>query len=373
MTIELVGQATGPERFVPELGCKVKTFTQVQKKQLKWHVPLEFRGDYRPNQLANYDPNKEYRCDPWGYVLCYGWTKAGERCNKRAVNRYPRCVMHGGALNSFDQVKKDEKPTPTTRYKQFLDGIITVEDLDDEELATCGFRASDGRIYKPKNVPREITQAFTKAIYERAQEALRALTVDAANTVGEIMKNKTNEPDIRLKAALSLLERNLGKTPTNLVVTQDKPFEMVFDAISTKRPETIDGEVVGERSIVDAAIERSTLPNDFDSESVGERRTEDLLDSQARRHSAEVKSALHSRNEAVLAQFVEIKPYEYSVEDNRQAIQQATKKRYATRDIPLIREETRLPDGGRIIRHILPKQPTKKQIQNRKRYTLDDF
>lgn len=383
MSVELMGQATGPQRFVPELGCKVNTFTQSPPKVIKWHVPLDCRGDFRPNQLANFDSSKGYRVDSLGYLLCYGHTKAGERCNKRAKHRFPRCSMHGGELHPLDRVRKDEKPTATTRYKQFLDGDLTVDDLDDEELACCGFRASDGRIYKPKNVPRELSNAFQKAIYERAQEELRALTVDAAKTVGEIMKNKTNEPDIRLKAALSLIERNLGKTPTNVVVSQDKPFEVVFDDISTKRPTTIiDGEIVGERLAIDSPSEIPSGPITFDNET-------DSQPSGTEVSPEEIsgRGKLHTRNEAILAQFVERKPFEYDLGDNRKIIESATKKRYASRalgvdltgpNVPLIRMETALPDGGRIIRHVDPdtlktKAPNKTQNQRRKNYTLNDF
>ena len=196
------------------------------------------RGDYRPQDLANFDPQKNYRTDVLGKVLCYAFNQSGERCSKRAVNRYPRCDIHGGRLHPLDKLVRDEEKAANeaegqalSRYRQFLAGQLSVDDLEDEELATCGFRAANGSIFKPKNVPREMAQAFTRAIYERAQAELRSLTVEAAQTMGEIMKNKNVEPDIRLKAALSIVERNLGKTPQVYAITDAKAYEEVFDGI----------------------------------------------------------------------------------------------------------------------------------------------
>jgi hypothetical protein len=405
--VKFTGDANGPEKFIPEFGCAVPTFTEKpggDRPALTYHVPMKFRGDYRADQLANFTVESDYRTDNFGYVLCERFTKAGERCLKRARNRSPRCDTHGGRVHPLDKVVRQRSENENgpesslSRYRQFLAGQIGVDDLDDEELATCGFRASNGRIYKPRNVPRELAQGFTKAIYERAQEELRALTVDAAKTVGEIMKNRTNEPDIRLKAAISLLERNLGKTPTNVVVTQEKPFEVIFDDITTERPnrqEPIDAEVVPERQDFDGAneIPSGTTTNgsgpidglDFDSsaevvpeQEVGSVGTEIELVSNAR---------MFERNEAILAQVIERKPFEYDLSDHREDVSKATKKRYASRalgvdltgpNIPLVRIETRTEDGRRIIRHVDPdtlkiKGPNASDSQRRKTYTLNDF
>lgn len=417
--VSLKGTADGREIFVPELGCKTPTFTTKSDgryKPLAYHVPPTMRGAYRPNELANFDPEKDYRTDNLGYVLCNGVTANDIDCLRKAQNRSLYCELHGGSLHSDDKfIREDQSKSGETqalsRYKQFLAGQITVEDLDDEELATCGFRATNGRIYKPKNVPRDLAQGFTKAIYERAQTQLRALTVDAVDTIGEIMKNNANEPDIRLKAALSVIERNLGKPTQTIAVTADKPFEEVFSDVfqgtreQSRQRRAIESERVyaeevpldserpnpvatdspsygGDSNLHESPIGQSVsadtepnsvLPGEFSSDSYGG------LDSR--------DPGMFSRNEAVLAQTIELKPFEYDLSDKRDQIIKATKKRYAARalgfdpdapNVPFIREEKQLADGTWHVKHIDPQHvsvpmQSKGQTEKRKAYTLSDF
>lgn len=420
LPVKLVGQATGPMEFIKELGMVVPTFEEMPKrghKVLKHHVPLEFRGDFRPYELANYDPSNEYRTDVTGRVLCYATTKSGDKCSNRAVNRYPRCAMHGGQLHPFDRIEKatSEEEEPLTRYKQFQAGIITVDDLDDEELGQCGFRAKNGVIYRPRNVPRELTEAFTRAIYERASKELRALTVDAVHTVGEIMKNKTNEPDIRLKAALSLIERNLGKTPTQVNITAElKPFEKVFDSIQHVRSEREprDG-LAAESNIIDAELDggeqrESNSPNAKADNTIGSPIESDSMQSDydvpGSSYSTNVgyseqsisqpqgtespRDALKTKNPAILAQSIEVKPFEYDLSNNRQAIDKASRKRFAAKalghidpekmNLPMVRQITKTDRGTLMIKFtmpVMPKIPKKLAKANaaRKVFTLNDF
>lgn len=429
--VKFVGQPTGIARFVPELGCEVSTFTEEsggKRDSLKWHVPLQMRGDYRPQDLANYDSDKNYRTDMLGKVLCYAFNQSGERCAKRAVNRYPRCDIHGGRLHPLDKLVRDDEKAESnaqgeslSRYRQFMAGQLTVDDLEDEELATCGFRASNGSIFKPKSVPREMAQAFTRAIYERAQVELRSLTVEAAQTMGEIMKNKTVEPDIRLKAALSIIERNLGKTPQVLAITDAKAYEEVFDGILPVTREqsraarelgsgTIDAEIVDIEQPVfpeaDAAThvedEKRCGTTEFGSDFASPQVEHSGLDTEPgketgmgdsggtgtseaiRRNEAEklTDSRLYERNEAILAQTLEIKHREYDITDNREDIKKATKTRYAKRaapeDVPIIITQTPIEDGLMHVEMDIPQskkttQPSKSKVAQRKSYTLGDF
>jgi hypothetical protein len=415
------GKPTGPLVFVKELGIEVPTFdieAGGSRPALKHHVPLEYRGDFRPKDLANYDSNKTYRVDPWGKVLCYGKTVAGGDCSKRAQNRSPLCDVHGGRIHPLDRVVKDKETSADSdqseslsRYRQFQAGQITVDDLDDEELAACGFRSSNGSIFRPRNVPRELAQAFTRAIYERAEAEIRSLAIDAAHTIGEIMKNKTNEPDIRLKAAITLIERNLGKTPQAISVAIEKPWEEVFDSITHVRSErpsgtkqlesAIDAEVVGgDESRSDPPNAEAQSRNRNTTESVKQESVHGTADrqdtsdvghaeqsiDQPKRDEQSRDARLFSRNPAILAQSLEIKPFEYDLGDNRKQIENATRKRYATKllgaidgdSTPLVRHIKKLKDGTLLIRHtepVEPKVPKAKRARDerRKRFTLSDF
>lgn len=427
--VKYVGLPTGPNKFVPEFGCEVSTFVEKpggKVPALSYHVPLELRGDYRPQDLANYDPQKSYRTDPFGKVLCYAKTKAGSTCSKRAVNRYPRCDVHGGRLHPLDKIIQDppeasnyEEPQELSRYRQFLAGQITIDDLDDEELACCGFRTARGSIFKPRNVPRELAQAFQRAIYDRAQQELRSLTVEAAQTMGEIMKNKNVEPDIRLKAALSIIERNLGKTPQVIAVAEAKAYEEVFDGIlSISRDEsrairglesssaaiesannTIDAEVVESESLGTERVEdeNPVQGKDFGiqptngSSHVGQGHSSDVSGNtnsngpiDQRDNEKGLNSRLFERNQAILAKSIEIKPFEYDLSDHSEDIKKETRKRYARRslenkpDISFKLIQTPLNNGRTHVKIDSsklpkPKKPSKSAVAQRKSYTLNDF
>lgn len=421
--VKYVGTPTGPMQFIAELGCETSTFVEKpggKKPALQYHVPMSMRGDYRPEELANYDPQKTYRTDAFGKVLCYGLTKAGEKCSRRAVNRFPRCDIHGGRLHPLDKIVSNSQegtnPQETqalSRYKQFLAGQLTVDDLEDEELATCGFRAANGSIFKPRNVPREVAQAFQRAIYERAQTELRSLTVEAAQTMGEIMKNKNVEPDIRLKAALSIIERNLGKTPQVIAVSDAKAYEEVFDGIlSVSRAEsraarglessslaiesannTIDAEVVESESLGTTEQQDANPLSDkgfdvqppFGSESSQmSTDTTGIATSNASVDDIRSDARLFERNPAILAQSIEVKPFEYDLSDKSDDIKKETRKRYARRafentpDVPFALIKTPLTNGHT---HVQidpasipkPKKQSKTQVAQRKSYTLSDF
>jgi hypothetical protein len=254
--LRYVGKPDGPVKYVAELGLEVPTFRNPVGGKwpgLSWHVPPQMRGFFRPEDLANFNADKDYRIDKFGYVLCYAKTKTtGNLCNKRAVNRWPRCSLHGARLHPNDMIilhDGTEAEQPVTRYQQFLVGDITTDDLDDEELTSFGFRKSNGGIFKPKRVPREMVNAFTKAIYDRALVELRVHTVRAAETLAGIMTDKSNDAAIRLKAAEAILDRNLGKATQVVAITGSQPWEEIFDGISTATREESRAArgIIGER------------------------------------------------------------------------------------------------------------------------------
>ena len=247
--IEFVGEPTGPSKYVPELGIETPTFVEPGivpggTPTLKHHVPVTFRGSFRPKDLANFDSNTEYRTDKYDMLLCYAKTKAGERCKRKAVNRFPRCNVHGGRLHPLDRVavdpethnpdgtRKPDESKPLSRYQLFLAKKLTVDDLDDEELMNFGFRDANGRIFKPKNIPRDVVHTFTRGIYDRALHELKVNAVEATKTLASIMTDASVDAGIRLRAAEAILDRTLGKAPQVVAITGTAAWEEVFEGIA---------------------------------------------------------------------------------------------------------------------------------------------
>ncbi len=263
--VRYVGVPDGPKRFVPEFGLEVDTFTQEPgdgKASLRWHVPLNMRGPFRPEQLANYDPETKYRTNLSGWVVCKKKVvdDKGERyCRRKAMHRTPRCEMHGGRLHPLDKLLvetgEEETEKPMSRYQLFLAKQLTVEDLDDDEILGFGFKTDKGTIFKPKNIPRDMVLAFTRATFDRALDKLKYSALDAAKTLSSLMLDETVEPNVRRQCAESILDRTLGKAPMQVTLRTNAPWETVFEAIAAQPViEAIDAEVIPEPPTADEGV-----------------------------------------------------------------------------------------------------------------------
>jgi hypothetical protein len=120
------------------------------------------------------------------------------------------------------------------RYAQFLNGKITVDDLDDEELAQGRLKASDGtfRGRPPRVIPAEMVQAMRREWMSRAEARLR----DALMEVGlqgmiNIAKDERVDPAVRLRAQQTIIERTMGKVPDKVVLAAEDPIEALFRGI----------------------------------------------------------------------------------------------------------------------------------------------
>lgn len=266
--VRFVGIPDGPKRFVPELGIEVATFTQEpggKSPALGWHVPLNMRGPFKPNMLANFDSEYDYRVDQFGWALCCRKIKKDGvevACKRKAMNRYPRCAAHGGRLHPLDKLLTETGEPETeenmSRYQQFLAKQITVDDLDDEELMAFAFRKANGQLFRPKNIPRDMVTSFTRAIFDRSLDKLKTSALEAANTLATLMTDPSVEPSVRRQCAESILDRTVGKAPLLVSIQSAAPWETIFDAISV-----IPSHEVIEGDIADKALERPALPPDL--------------------------------------------------------------------------------------------------------------
>jgi len=335
--VELVGKATGPNIFVKEFGREVPTFLEKpggKLPALTHHVPLDARGNYKPKELANYDENVQYRVDDYGYVLCGARTKQDRICPKRAVNRVGLCEAHGGRLHPLDKVKKKEAYDESTgietlsRYQQFLAGQITVDDLDDEELANAAFRANNGRLYRPKNIPADVVKKFHAAIYKRAEDGLRSGVAKAAGTLVEIVENRAVEPADRIKAAQILLDRGLGKAPQQINIGLDTtPFNQIMDKLATVTRE----ESRAARGLTDGYIDAEIVEPQQQPSIEAPQQEQSPFEQTVEKGA--MRDRLKERNPAILAQAIEIKTFEYDVRDHREEIRKARNRRYAANAI----------------------------------------
>lgn len=120
------------------------------------------------------------------------------------------------------------------RYAEFLAGKITVEDLDDDELAQGRLKASDGsfRGRPPRVIPADMVQAMRREWLARAEAKLRdALMEKGIGTLVALAENEDIDPAVRLRAADKIIERTMGKVPDRVHIAAEDPVESLFRSI----------------------------------------------------------------------------------------------------------------------------------------------
>jgi len=159
-----------------------------------------------------------------------------------------------------------------TRQDMFNNGLLTVEDMDDEELRAGRMRGPDGKIPRVNKtmemVPRDIYEAMVLEHQTRTQDKFRQQLDMALNTIVGIMTDPTAEPKDRLDAAKYIKEQVMGKTPDRVQVQVAKaPWEEMmgdFANISRERQARleagyIDADVVEDSTNQEQAMEGARL------------------------------------------------------------------------------------------------------------------
>jgi len=276
---EFIGSPDGPKVFVPELGMEVGTFTKrmfelerspsmAQAPPIMHHVPKRFRGPYHPEQLENYDPDKEYPLTWDGWVRCSGKliykeygdnSRAGQECKRKATHRSGYCQSHGGKLHPLDMpapVTRD--PSTMNRSELLKYGYITVDDLDDEELIKGQCRNRNGWFSSNKNaqIPKVVYDKMVSRLFDRAQEKMRENLLAAIDTLTEISKGDAFEASDRINASKFIYERVMGKATEKIDLTVGaKPFEQILSGIAPLTREESRAQRAIEPTVIDAEIE----------------------------------------------------------------------------------------------------------------------
>ena len=131
-------------------------------------------------------------------------------------------------------------PLPKTRYQMLIDGDITIEDLDDEELrrGVCRNRSGNFSGRPPKTLPAKLVKAMQVEFRRRVEREFQEIAVDARNALHQILMDKRAQPQARVNAAALILERSVGKVPDK--VEQDitvKSFEDEIEGLLVDIPE----------------------------------------------------------------------------------------------------------------------------------------
>ena len=208
-------------------------------QSVDYHVPFALRGIYKPDDLPEgYREAYQFKTDVEGYVICAGKTKENFPCASRATNRARFCRVHGGALHPADKKISgqtlghiDEKRVAKMdRVQQFMQGLILVEQLSDNEIQGGFIYNNEGIAVVAAKLGAKFQAMLTKELHNRLSRFLQSKASSMLNVMVDIAENDLFEAADRIKAATWIAERTLGKTP-DVVLHGDanKPYESVFD------------------------------------------------------------------------------------------------------------------------------------------------
>lgn len=100
------------------------------------------------------------------------------------------------------------------RWKKLLSGTLTVQDLDDEELAKMRVRGRDGGFSgSRKAIPSHLAQQMQQEAIKRANDQFRLAAPAAVKRLLEIASDEDTKDTDAIRALQIVLERALGKTP----------------------------------------------------------------------------------------------------------------------------------------------------------------
>jgi hypothetical protein len=141
---------------------------------------------------------------------------------------------------------------------------IGVEDLDLDELAKGQLKDKNGRFTgrPPKFLPRQIVDAMRNEHYKRVNAVLEESLTDMVKTMRDIAKDKKQDGGTRLKAAIYVYERFMGKTPEKINITsesrvQDIVDEILYD-IDEEQKTAVEREIEATREVLDEPRRRRT-------------------------------------------------------------------------------------------------------------------
>ena len=130
---------------------------------------------------------------------------------------------------------KDEKGLAvraTDRYQAMLNGTLSVEDLDDDEIIRGQLRDKNGQFRgsAPLLIPRVFHQRAVKELMHRADMSILSNLTDAQKAVADIMNNPKAPAIARLEAAKYMWERIQGKIPDKVELdTTIRKFETLIE------------------------------------------------------------------------------------------------------------------------------------------------
>lgn len=134
------------------------------------------------------------------------------------------------AQRTLDQhARKDDKDKDIyDEEKLIAEGILSLDEWDNEELIRGYRRNRDGKFGKPPAfIPREIQQEAFRRLVNRGERTMKEAYTGAIEELVDLARGASSEK-VRLDAIRELMNRVVGKVPDKVMVSRDEPWEHVL-------------------------------------------------------------------------------------------------------------------------------------------------
>lgn len=152
--------------------------------------------------------------------------KRGERATPSQ-----RAALERGQRKRAEALAKGDGDGANKRWRMLLDGTLSVQDLDDDEVARMRTRGKGKQFSGPApRLPSHLAQQFAQERVKRSMARLHAVLPKALAELERILDDPDAKDADKLKAITIGLERSLGKTPETVVVKTDDKWGSLLDA-----------------------------------------------------------------------------------------------------------------------------------------------
>jgi hypothetical protein len=130
--------------------------------------------------------------------------------------------------------------TDSERIADLLSGVLSVEDMDDEELARGYPKNRNGTFAgrPPKVIPHAVHQRIQREFYKRMEEKMKVALPDALQALADIATQPNREDRDKLKAIDMILNRIMGKPLEKIEISSgEKPFEVTTGRMRRSKPQ----------------------------------------------------------------------------------------------------------------------------------------
>lgn len=161
------------------------------------------------------------------------------QARRAKVRKYEAVVM--AAKEKLEEIETEkagsgvvpvEKMDIYDEDKLIAEGILDLEDWDDEELIRGYRRRRDGHFGRPpKFIPREVQQEAFRKLVHRGERKMRGAYVKAVEGLVDLAHNASSEK-VRLDAQKELMSRVVGKVPDRTIITAEEPWvDILADSV----------------------------------------------------------------------------------------------------------------------------------------------